>query len=187
MPRIGQKNSNKQTENGRLYFGEKDQEYLKQVSRQAVEEHHNVTVLYFELDWEKSKRNFYGEMLVKKIKNPHGVEVRCAPKLKQNEQEWSTGLANKQMSLIVSVYVEHLKELNINPQRGDYFTVGKRIYQIHDKTIEDVGPGNLILGRERIRQDFFCYQEQDEAFQKDIFAQAHFGVDIDIRPGLNNV
>ena len=182
MPRLGQQSSGKQTENGRLYFGDKTQSYLKQVSREAVEEHHNMSVLYFQLDYARSKKNFYGELLAKKFVHPKGIEVRGAFNIKQNELTVSNGIGGKTMSLTVSVFVEQLKELNIAPEKGDYFAIGRRIYQIYDKTLEDVGPGNFMMGRERMRQDFYCFQEEDESIQKDIWGD-NLGLEQEIRPG----
>ena len=65
--------TDKKTENGHLYFGDKDADYLEKTSREAVEENHNMSILYLELDWLNCKKNFYGEMKVKKFKNPKGV------------------------------------------------------------------------------------------------------------------
>src|SRR5579863_1225966 len=113
--RLGQQASDKNTQNGRLYMGSKTQEYLKNVSRQAVEEYHNAPILYFEIDWEQSKRNFYGEMMMKKLKNPLGVEVRGTYKISQSAENAFQGLPNKLMTLVASFYVESLRELMIEP------------------------------------------------------------------------
>ena len=185
MASVGPKSKNKSakdTDNGKLYFGDKDASYLKKTSREAVETHHNAPILYFEIDWIQSKRNLYGETLVKKFKNSKGVEVYGIYKIQEDDATQTNGIPNKTLKLTISVYTEHLEELNITPQRGDYFGIGKRLYRITDKTIEDVGPGNLLMNRERMRQDFFASQDDDEVLQKDIWGD-NLGIESDIKPG----
>ena len=75
----------RETQSGKGWFGSKDLAYLKKVSRQAVEDHTNTSMLYFEIDYENSKRNFYGEMLVKAFKVPQGVEVKGIIKAEQSD------------------------------------------------------------------------------------------------------
>ena len=187
MP-IGPKSSGKDTRNGGLYFGPKTQNFLKQKSREAVEQYHNAPILYFEIDWEQSKRNFYGEMTMKKLKNPLGVEVRGIYKISQSEENAFQGLPNKLMTLIASFYVESLEELNIQPKLGDYFAIGWRAYQIYDKTIPDVGPGNFLMNKERMRIDFKCVQEDQESFNDgDFWANIARGYEADIKPGNSDV
>jgi hypothetical protein len=173
--------SGKKTENGRLYFGDKTADYLKRKSRQAVEGYHNAPILFFEIDWIKSKKNFYGEMLMKKFKEGTGVPVKGIYKLNQQQDSVQNGIPNKIMKLTVSLYTEHLEELGINPALGDYFGIGKRLYLIYDKTIEDVGPGNLMMNRGRMRQDFLCMQEDDEVLEKNAFG-ANLGAESEINP-----
>lgn len=179
MPRLGI-NSSENTENGRLYFGDKDASYLKEMSRQAVEEHNNVSLLYFAVDWENSKRNFYGELTMKKFKNPLGVQLVGIIKMNQGEEQQNQGVPNKIMKLTFSCYVEHLKEKSVEPQLGDYFSYGQRIYEIYDKTLKDYGPGNLIGNRERMRIDYLCVQADDEIIQRQPFGD-NLGLDIQIR------
>ena len=174
--------NNKNTENGRLYFGDKDAKYLEKVSRQAVEDHHNSSILFFEIDWTKSKRNFYGEMIIKKLKNITGVELRGVYNFTQTAATQSQGIPNKGLKLVVSIYTAQLKEVNVAPSLGDYFGIGKRLYKITDKTIEDVGPGNLMVNRGRVRQDFTCTEESDESLQKSAYGD-NLGLEIDIKPG----
>jgi len=178
--------SPKDNSNGQLYFGNKDAAYLEKISREAVESHHDAPILYFEIDWINSKRNFYGEMTQKKLINAKGVEVRGTYKLTQSEESAFQGIPNKLMTLVVSVYVEQMKELSISPKLGDYFLIGKRVYEIYDKTIEDTGPGQLIMNRKRMRQDFMCLQQDDEAFQSDFFGD-NLGSEIDLKKGNSDV
>lgn len=173
--------SDKKTENGNLYFVDKDIQYLKQQSRQVVEEHNNMSVLFFALDWEKSKKNFYGELTLKKFKQIKGVEVRGKFKIEQGGEQLQNGIPNKIMKMSVSVYREHLHELGIDPQRGDYFGIGKRLYQIYDYTIEDVGPGNVLLKRENLRVDYFTIQDDDETVQFNPWGD-NLGLEEQIRP-----
>lgn len=189
MASVGPKsknNSAKETDNGKLYFGNKDANFLKKTSREAVESHHNAPILFFSIDWLLSKRNLYGEMLVKKFTNNKGVEVRGIYKIEEMDATQQSGLPNKLMKITVSVYVEHLQEIGINPNLGDYFGIGKRLYRIAKKTIEDAGPGNLMMNRERMRQDFFAVQDDDEVLMKDIWGD-NLGLEYDIKPGNTNV
>jgi hypothetical protein len=176
--------SGKKTENGRLYFGNKDADYLKKVSRQAVEEHHNAPILFFSIDWAKSKKNFYGEMTMKKFREPLGTPVKGIFKIEQGEEQLQQGVPNKIMKLTVSIYIDQLEELNIKPELGDYFGIGKRLYQIYDKTIEDVGPGSLMMNRGRFRQDFHCLQDDDEVLMKNAYG-SNTGLESQINPETN--
>ena len=176
--------SGKRRNNGELYFGGKDAAYLKKVSRQAVEDHHKTSILFFEIDWFKSKKNFYGEMTMKKFKNPLGVELFGMYKIEQENPVNTFGIPNKTLKLTVSVYVEQLVELSIEPKLGDYFGIGRRLYEIYDKSISDVGIGNLLGKRGRVRQDFICRQGDDETLQKDAFG-GNFGLEYQIEESTN--
>lgn len=184
MARLGQQSTDKKSENGNLYYGAKDASYLKELSREAVEEHHNAPILYFAVDWENSRRNFYGELTTIKFKNPAGTQIRGTYKLEQGNQASRAGVPDKRMNLSVSVYVEQLKELGIDPQYGDYFGYGHRLYCIYDKTIDDVGPGNLLGSREKMRTDYMAFQDDDEVLQKDIWGD-NLGTEHQISNGLN--
>ncbi len=168
MPKIGH-TSDERTDNGRMYFGDKDVAYLKEKSRQAVEEHNDMPILYFAIDWEKSKRNFYGEMPIKRFKNPRGIQVRGAYTMEQKDMKSTGGVTSQKMRLTVSLFVEQLQELGIDPLLGDYFAIGARIYRIDHRTMKDAGPGNVLLNRERMRADYTANEEEDEALQKDIW------------------
>ncbi|MEO6304816.1 MAG: hypothetical protein ABIP51_16770 [Bacteroidia bacterium] len=176
--------SGKKTENGRLYFGDKTAKYLEKKSRQAVEGYHNSPILYFEVDFMKSKKNFYGEMTIKKFKNNKGVSVKGIYKMQQGDEQLQQGIPNKIMKLTVSLYVEQLAELDIKPSLGDYFGIGNRLYLIYDKTLEDAGPGNLMMNRGRMRQDFLCIQEDDEALEKNAFS-SNLGLESEINPATD--
>jgi len=174
--------TSKQTNSGRRYFGDKDVEYLKKKSREAVEDINDLTVLYFQLDWEKSKRNFYGELIIKKFVDTKGVQVRCMINMNQGQEEIQQGVPNQLMLLNVSVYVEQLKELGINPNYDDFFLYGQRAYRIYRKTLADYGPGNVLGNRERMRQDYFCVQVDDEEFQAEPWGDNE-GLEYQIRSG----
>ncbi len=172
MARLGGKTSDKETENGRKFVGDKDVGYLEHLSRQSVEEHNDSSVLYFELDWEASKRNFYGELLIKKFKNINGIAVKVKPFIIENEANLENGILNQTLSLNVSVYTEHLKELNIAPKIDDYFALGYRIYRIYKRSIVDSGvSGNLLIDRKNIEIKYYCVQIDVEQIQKDAFGE----------------
>jgi hypothetical protein len=173
--------SGKKTDNGRLYFGDKTADFLKKKSRQAVETYHNAPILFFAIDWTKSKRNFYGEMTVKKFVNPKGVPVKGIYKFTQSEPQIQNGIPNKTLKLVVSIYVDQLEELGIDPQQGDYFAMGKRYYQIYDRSIADVGPGSLMMNRGNVRRDYYCNEADDETIQKNPFGD-NLGQEVQINP-----
>lgn len=176
--------SGKDTKNGKLYFGDKTAAYLKKKSRQAVEKYHNSPILYFAIDWANSKRNFYGEMTMKKFANPKGIEVRGIYKINQNDDVVQNGVPNKTMKLIVSVYTDLLDELKIEPKQGDYFGIGRRLYQIYSRTTDDVGPGSLMMSRGNVRKDFYCYEEDDEVLSKNAFG-SNDGLEYQLNPESN--
>lgn len=173
--------SAKDTKNGRLYFGDKTANYLKRKSRAAVEKYHNAPILFFKIDWVNSKRNFYGEMITKKFVSPQGVEVRGMYKIAQTADALQSGIPNKSLNLTVSIYNDQLTELNIDPQQGDFFTIGKRFYEIYSRSIADVGPGSLMMNRGKIRRDYLCSEVDDEAIQKNPYAD-NLGQEVQINP-----
>jgi hypothetical protein len=178
MARLGG-DTNKNTEHGRLYHGDKTSEYLKEKSRQAVEDYHNMPILFLQIDWENCKRNFYGEMTVKRFVNPKGIQMRGKYEISENDQANQNGIPYKTMKLEVSIFTEQLKELSLEPVRGDYFYVGNRYYQIWNITINDVGPGTL-LQRERVKVLYSAFEMDDEAIQKSINDQ-NPGADFNIQ------
>jgi hypothetical protein len=168
MARLGLKGANKDTEQGNLYFGQKDIDFLKKNSREAVEIHHNNPIIYLETDWDNSMKNIYGEITLKKFKVATGVQIIGSLQLTQGNQSKENGIITNKMHLILSIYTEQLSELNINPKRGDYFYVGKRYYYIYKKSIDDAGIGEIMINRERLRCDYFAYEEDNELIQKNL-------------------
>ncbi len=164
----------KETDNGKLYFGNKDIDYLKKVSRQAIEDHHNISILYFEVDYNLSKSDFYGQLLIKKFKNPKGLELKGAYKIEQDSNISFQGIPNKSLKLSVFLYTDLLKELFVEPKLGDYFGIGKRLYLIVDKTTNDVGPGSIFVKRGRVTIDYKCIEETDEALLENPFGESNY-------------
>ena len=164
------KGTDKNTENGKLYFGDKDMDFLEKTSRTALEDNNNMPILYLGLDWINCKRNFYGEMTVKKFINPKGVKIYGSYKIEQNPITHQNGIPYKTMKINVSIYTEQLKELQIDPMRGDYFYIGSRYYQIFDLTINDLGPGTVMM-RKRMRCDYSAFEVDDSTIQKSINEQ----------------
>lgn len=173
--------SGKDTENGRLYLSDKTANYLKRKSRAALEKYHNAPILFFAIDWEQSKKNFYGEMTSKKFVDPKGVPVRGMYKITDNPDSLENGIPNKSLNITVVLYVEQLEELNIDPQQGDYFAIGKRFYHIYSRSISDVGPGSFMMNRAKMTKSFFCYEEDDQSIQKNAFLD-NLGQESQINP-----
>ena len=173
----------KPNKSGSLYLGSKDLEYLQKVSREAVESHHNMTIMYFEIDVAKSHRNFYGELLYKKFVNDKGIEIPGTIKFESGDEDTFQGLPNKISKLVFSTFTDTLKEYGINPKLGDYFSYGKRFYLIYDKTLNQVGVENIVGDRKQVRMDFKAVQDDEEVLYKDPYNHAFEGAQTDI---LNN-
>lgn len=120
---------------GKITWGEKTQAYLEEKSRISVEEHSNTFLLYYELDYEKSKRNFYGECLYKKFKKQ--VQVHGTIAITAEENKYENEIVQRNTNMEFGTFIEHIKELGINPQLGDYFYAKNKWYIIHSKTALD--------------------------------------------------
>jgi len=175
-------NSGKDTDKGRLYFQDQDIEYLNKVSREVVEDQQRFSVLYFEVDWINSKKNFYGEMIYKRFTNPKGIPIFGVMKINQGDEQTTQGVPGKIMKLTFSIYSEQLDELNVKPKIGEYFGIGNRFYEIYDKSIEDVGPGSVMIDRKKMRIDYSCMQADDEIMFRDSWGQENLGTESKLRP-----
>ncbi len=182
MAKLGNKTSDKETTSSRKLLGDKDVDYIEQLSRQAVEDHLDLPLLYFALDWEKSKRNFYGELLMKKFKVITGVPVKAQYIVKEGQETLNNGIPNQLLEMNIAIFVEQLKELNIEPKLDDYFALGQRLYRIHTKSINDSGvSGTLLVDRKRVQARFYCIQDDDEVLQKDVWGD-NLGLEYQINP-----
>lgn len=155
----------RENKSGSAFYGQKTQNYLKKLSRESVEVHTNTSVLYFQIDYEKSKRNFYGELLIKKWVNPLGVEIKGVVQLDEGSDIVVEDIANKVMTLNFSCYISHLRELGIDPQLGDYFTTKNRIYMIHNKTITDANLVSIKTDSEALYIKYDCVQADDSQIE----------------------
>ena len=146
----------------RTGFGNKTLNYLKEKSRTAVEKNTNTTALYFELDFEKSKKNFYGEILIKHWTNPKGVAVNGIISIKEADEVTLEDIPNQLATLDFVVYIDHLKELNIWPQLGDFFSIKNRIYIIHRKSLLDSDKNSILTDQEAVTIKFYCMESDQE-------------------------
>ena len=142
----------------------------------------NFSVLYFEVDWVNSKKNFYGELIYKKFTIPKGTPIKGTIKLEQGTEQMSQGIPNKIMKLTLSIYTQQLDELGMRPKLGDYFGIGNRFYEIYDRTIEDVGVGNVMIDRKQMRLDYKCVQADDEVMFRDAWGNDNLGTESKLRP-----
>jgi hypothetical protein len=152
----------RENNSGSAHFGGKDVAYLKKVSRSAVETNTNTSVLFFQVDYEKSKRNFYGELIVRTWVNSLGVEVKGIIQLEEGSDTSVQDIPNKVLTLNFSCYISHLKELGIDPQLGDYFSTKNRIYMIHNKSILDANQVSIGTDREALYVKYEAIQADDE-------------------------
>lgn len=149
-------------QSGQAFFGSKTQNYLKKLSRESVEKHTNTSVLFFAVDYEKSKRNFYGELIIKKWVNAQGIEVKGVIQLDEGGDLVMEDIPNKILTLNFSCYISHLRELGIDPQLGDYFATKNRIYMIYNKTILDANQVSIMTDAEAMYIKYDCVQGDDE-------------------------
>lgn len=169
--RVGGSGVNSQGEEiqkGNLAFKEKNVNYLEELSRNAVEEYNNYEILYFQIDWDNSNVNFYGEVKDIKFKNEKGIRLKCKINVSENPLEKDKQIFNKTNNAVVSVYDQLLNELDINLNRGDYFLFGNRFYYIYDYTIKDISGVGMANGV-KLRTDIFAYEEGDERLNNNIF------------------
>lgn len=154
---------NSRLDSGRSeFFGKKTANYLKKLSRESVEKHTDTSVLYFEVDVENSKRNFYGELLVKRFVNPLGIEIKGVINISAGNDITVEDIPNAIANLKFSCYIEHLQELKIDPKIGDYFSTKNRTYFIFKKEIIDTNRGAVGTDRAQMTIQFECIQADSE-------------------------
>ena len=146
-------------------WSKKTEEYLVKVSRESVEQNtseERPTILYFQVDYDRSKRNFYGEFEEMVFTNDKGVQVRGIITVQDTEVEEIARMIDQDTPLRFSVYTDHLAELGINPQIGDYFGYKHKFYYIYSKTALDSNKAIIASGRKAIHISYECYQQDDE-------------------------
>lgn len=156
------KNQNKEQgegQAGKLAWGEKSQIYLEEKSRESVEEHSDTFLLYYELDYEKSKRNFYGECLHKIYKK--AIPVYGTIAISAEENKYENEIVQRNTNMEFGTFLEHIKELGINPQLGDYFYAKNKWYIIHSKTALDDN-STAVAYDKAITIKFLATQVDDE-------------------------
>jgi hypothetical protein len=153
----------KNKEHGRTGFGDKTLDYLKKKSRDAIEKYTDTSALFFELDYTNSKKNFYGEILIKKWKNPKGVLVNGVISIIEGNEVTVEDIPNQLARLNFVVYIDHLKELNIWPHIGDYFSIKNRIYFIHKRTLLDSDKNSILTDKEAVTMKFTCVEADQES------------------------
>jgi hypothetical protein len=146
----------------KIGFGQKSEKFLRKKSRQAVEKYSDTSLFYFEVDYDKSYKNFYGELLIKEWVNPQGTQLFGTIDVAESDESELNGLPNKLLSLEFSCYIEHLKEIGVMPKIGNYFTTKNEIYIIQDKTLLDSNKHSINTDSEAIAMEFKCTQVDDE-------------------------
>lgn len=171
-------NSNQPTRSGNKIWGSKTQEYLRRKSRQSLEKNSDTALLFFQLDLENSKKNFYGETLAKVWVNNKGVLVNGTIDLKEGNESSQSDIPNKLLTLTFGVYNEHLKELGIEPRLGDYFASKNRFFLIHNKTIPDSNSVSVLTDRESLYTRYELIQVDDEQLE---------GIDTEVLGTMNDI
>jgi hypothetical protein len=157
----------KQGDKHKFGFGEKTIDFLEKKTRQAVEDNSEAIALYFELDYEASHTNFYGELLIKQFKNPLGLNVRGIINVEELSASVVEGIPNQITQLTFTVYINELKELNISPKIGDYFAYKTRYYLIFRKLIADANKATIGTALDPLYTIFYCQQADDEQIFSD--------------------
>lgn len=155
--------SKNREDNSKVGFGSKTNDFLIKKSRQAVEDQSNTALLYFEVDVENSKRNFYGEMIIKKWKDPKGIKVKGTIEITESQNINLADIPNKITQLKFSCYTDHLRDLGIWPQVGDYFSVKNRFYFIQTKEILDVNEHTVNVDNDAYSIVFNCGEADSES------------------------
>jgi len=155
----------------KIGYGDKTNDLVIELSRNAVEVYSNTPLLYFEVDVENSRRNFYGEMLIKKFKQPLGVKLYGTVKLTEDSKNMLEDIPYKLVKMNVGIYTEHLREQGVWPQLGDYFCIKNRFYFIEDKEILDVNKHTITVDREAYSLTFICSEADDEIIMPSISAE----------------
>lgn len=148
------------TANGNIWHGKKTQEFLQKISRESLEEHSDVSVLFFEVDYDRSKTNFYGEFEHKYFKNNKGIELRGTVNITGNEIEGTP--PDQTTNLVFGVYAQQLKEKGISPEMGDYISAKNKFYLIKNKIALDANKNTISPNGEPIWQSYTCAEVEDE-------------------------
>lgn len=147
------------------FWGENTQNFLVHASRTAVEDYSENFVLYFEVDYLKSKRNFYGEFEILQFKDENGKKIKGVVNVENSEVSESFQLLEQNTSLAFFCYIEHLKDLGIDIQVGDYFKYKNKFYYVFNVIALDANKNVIASGDEPIWQKYNCYQEDNEIIQ----------------------
>lgn len=148
--------------------GTKTQEFLKKKSRQAVEKYQDIDVLFFQIDYKRSKKNGYGELLIKQFIEPSGIPVKAAVAVESKDNTvLSSNLYYKDQAIRVSIYKEQLDELGVEISLGDCFGWKNRLYEVYQKTLEDSSEAAPLIDESPVGYLFLCKQIIDESIYPD--------------------
>lgn len=154
---------------GNPHFGENDKEYANKLARESIEDASNQRILFFKPDYDKSHRNFYEEFTIIKFENPKGTELFGIIDIEDGEREKTEGIVRQSTKLTFSVHVDQLKEKDIEPKIGDYFSYKNKFYWIFNKTAPDADKNTLGADREKAFLTFYCSQADDEQIFADFW------------------
>ncbi len=149
------------------WWGKDSQAFLESVSRDAIEVYNENFVLYFQVDYTKSKRNFYGEYEIIEFTEKKGVAIKGIVTVHDQETEEIAKLINQNTILSFGCYVNHLKDLGIDIRLGNYFSYKNKFYYIYNKVALDANRNVVASGTDVVWNKYDCYQEDDEAIYGD--------------------
>lgn len=149
------------------WWGKDNQDFLESISRDAVEVYNENSLLYFQVDYAKSKRNFYGEYEIIEFVEKKGISVKGIITIQDQDTEEIAKLLNQNTTLVFGCYINHLKELGVDIRIGNYFSYKNKFYYIYNKVALDANRNIVASGKDPVWNSFQCYQEDDEAVYGD--------------------
>jgi hypothetical protein len=106
------------------FFGQEDFDLQIQIGQEYLHGDLNMKLVLYRVDRQKTdKDDVYGEVGIDEIKYFPPVEINALVKIEEpKNNSYKSGLLrfNEPGNLILSIYIKHLEELNIDIKYGDF-------------------------------------------------------------------
>jgi hypothetical protein len=106
------------------FFGQEDFDLQIQIGQEYLHGDLNMKLVLYRVDRQKTdKDDVYGEVGVDEIKYFPPVEINALVKIEEpKNNSYKSGLLrfNEPGNLILSIYIKHLEELNVDIKYGDF-------------------------------------------------------------------
>ena len=114
-----------------IFFGDKEEALFKALGRELVEDLVNQHFTLFRVDVTKTESNFYGESKTKVYKDP--VEVKGRIQISDTNLISEGGIRRMSKGdMKAGVYREHLEELDVHINIGDFIKFQGKFYEVYD-------------------------------------------------------